>query len=400
MQALLDSTWKNIEPALRGRVGAAVFESWLAVLRPLAMERGVFYLEAPSRLVAERVQQFHSELLEAELSREFGTRVGVSIQARPDASLIADVEVGPSRPIVDPSNRTAWLALRALLEGRELPSTQFLFHGPRGTGKTFLLAWWRSARRQRVAWFDGEGLVRAFQSAFREHRVEGLRAELAGDADLVIDELHRIAGHERIQRELAKVLELRAERDLVTVLASRHHPHELRDCDPSLATWLLAGFVVRLELPSHDARLAYLRALEGPRSQNGRADPIERLAREVRGSYPELKRAWLFERNAQPQLRDHYFQLIDPRSAFERVRDRVAEKFGVPADELVGQSQRRVVSHARKVLSWLCVRSGLSRAEVGRYLGRTRAAISYSIRSLTDELENDAEQRRDLEGML
>ncbi len=469
MQSLLESTWRNVEPVLRSRVGAAAFESWLAPLRPLAMERGTLHFEAPSRLIAERVEQFHRALLEAELSREFGTSIRVSIQARPDVLGRSELEVGPTQPIVDPSNRTAWLVLQALREGRPLPANLFLFHGARGTGKTFLLAAWRAIRsrgavpaaahpsaqagptgdrsgnrirdhldqlglgdratggldpvdaaramhagaagdrpaqrpaeRRRVPQlleFDGPRLIRAFQVAIREQRVEGFVEELCADRDLLVDEVHRLAGHERIQREFAKVLERRADLVYPTLLASRHHPHDIRELEPGLATWMLSGFVTRLEEPGPEARLAYLRALEGPRSQNGRADAIERLAREVKGGYPELKRAWLIDRHARPELQRHYFELIDPRSTFERIRDEIVERFDVPVDELVGSSQRRRVSHARKVLSWLCVQDGLSRAEVGRYMGRTRAAISYAIKSLEKDMDEDPALRRELEGL-
>ncbi|MCA8976104.1 MAG: hypothetical protein KDC98_15385 [Planctomycetes bacterium] len=475
MQSLLESTWQNVEPVLRSRVGAAAFESWLAPLRPLAMERGTLHFEAPSRLIAERVEQFHRALLEAELSREFGTAIRVSIQARPDVLGRSELEVGPTQPIVDPSNRTAWLVLQALREGRPLPANLFLFHGTRGTGKTFLLAAWRAIRSRgavpaaahrsaqvkspgdrsgnrirdhldqlglgergaagldpvdaaramhagaagsvgsvgdapaqrpaerlrvpQILEFDGPRLIRAFQVAIREQRVEGFVEELCADRDLLVDEVHRLAGHERIQREFAKVLERRADLVHPTLLASRHHPHDIRDLEPGLATWMLSGFVTRLEEPGPEARLAYLRALEGPRSQNGRADAIERLAREVKGGYPELKRAWLIDRHARPELQRHYFELIDPRSTFERIRDEIVERYDVPVDELVGSSQRRRVSHARKVLSWLCVQDGLSRAEVGRYMGRTRAAISYAIKSLEKDMDDDPALRRELEGL-
>jgi chromosomal replication initiation ATPase DnaA len=148
-------------------------------------------------------------------------------------------------------------------------------------------------------------------------------------------------------------------------------------------------------------RLAFLRALEGTRSRNGRSDAILRLAREVQGSYPDLRRAWALDRHrSYPYIERKYFELIDPRRAFDRARDKVAAAFGIEGDELCGSTQRRSVSQARKVLCWLCVKSGLSRAEVGRYLGRTRAAISYGIKSLEDELLADEALRREVENLL
>ena len=56
---------------------------------------------------------------------------------------------------------------------------------------------------------------------------------------------------------------------------------------------------------------------------------------------------------------------------------------------------------ARKVLSFLCVQDGLSRAEVGRFMsGRTRAAVSYMTRSLAQDMAQKPEVRALVEGLL
>jgi chromosomal replication initiator protein len=188
------------------------------------------------------------------------------------------------------------------------------------------------------------------------------------------------------------VLEHRHARAKTTLLASRWHPSEIRELDERLRTWLLAGFVTQLEAPGPEARLAYLRALEGAPSRNGRADAILKLAQDVQGGFPELRRAWSIERQGAHDPRHaRYFELIDPRGTFERVRAAVAERFDVPVPDLMGDTQRRRVSQARKVLALVCVRAGLSRAEVGRFLGKTRAAVSYMIQSIEAELGGDAE---------
>ena len=69
--------------------------------------------------------------------------------------------------------------------------------------------------------------------------------------------------------------------------------------------------------------------------------------------------------------------------------------------ELLGKGQGRQVSLARKVLAFLCVQEGLSRAEVGRFLSaRTRAAVSYMTRSLSDDMVDKPEIRTLVEGLL
>ncbi len=64
MLDLLSDTWERMQPELRERVGAATYESWLAQLRPLALERSVCYLEASNRMACDRVQRLFVPLLE------------------------------------------------------------------------------------------------------------------------------------------------------------------------------------------------------------------------------------------------------------------------------------------------------------------------------------------------
>ncbi|MHC5062995.1 MAG: DnaA N-terminal domain-containing protein [Planctomycetota bacterium] len=397
MQSLLQETWSRIEPELRARTGEAVFDAWLAELRPMAMERGILHLEAKNRLVCERVTQMFSGLIAECLSSEFGTAIAVAVEPVHEG-LLGELEVSPSQPIVDNSNRTAFLALRALLEERSLPSPLFLFHGQSGAGKSFLLDWWLGLYGKRCQRFTAAQLSRAYQACFKERRVGEFRAELCADRPLMVDEVHRLSGQPRIQEEFATVLEERAKLEVPTLLGSRWHPREIWRIGARLRTWLGSGMVTQIELPGPEARLRYLRALEGPPSRNGRASFIENLAREVKGSYPELRRAWAMQKHGRGS---RYWELIDPRSTFDRFADRVADALGVSVDEMVGQSQSRRISMARKTLAWVCVQQGLSRAEIGRFLGgRTRAAISYGIKTLNKRLEGEPELRRQIESLL
>ncbi|MEO6597938.1 MAG: DnaA N-terminal domain-containing protein [Planctomycetota bacterium] len=398
MLPVLEESWKRVQSVLRERVGEAAYTAWLADLRPVVLERSTVYLEAQSRLAADRVRTMFRTVLEEVLSADFGTKLGVELQAR-DAHRFDMLEVSPQHPVVDEGNRTAHLVLKSLVARRSLPSNLFFFHGPRGTGKTFLLRWWREQVAEKPMWFELPALLKTFQAVHLERRVDELRAELAQDRPLVLDEVHRIAGKPGLQQFLVSVLRAREPLRCPTLLASRWHPKEIREIDATLATLCLAGFVTSIERPGPMGRLRYLRALEGAASRNGRADAIESLAKGCAGSYPELRAAWASTRGAT--LPPKYLELIDPARVFAQCRDQVATRFGVAVPELLGKRQGRAVSRARKVLATVCIQHGLSGSEVGRFLnGRTRAAVSYMVLSLQAELAGSAELRQKVEGLL
>lgn len=411
MLHLLKQSWAQVQDELRSAAGDAAHTAWLRNLRPVLMERGIVYLEADNRLVRDRVQRLFLPLLQRVLSAEIGTEVQVVVQDAPRAVDLAELEVSPQRPIVDDGNRTAWLVLENLRTGRELPATLFFFHGPSGVGKTFLLRRFREQhdphdkrdgrdqRGRRITTFELLALFKAFQAVHREQRLHELREELVAPPVLVLDEFHRTAGKPAMQTFLLDVLQAREAQGSITLLSSRWHPKEIHGLDASLQSVLLSGFVAKLDPPGPLGRLRYLRALEGAPSRNGRAEAIEGLAQRLSGTWPELRMAWATSRHGA--MPPKYLQLIDPSRVFQRVQARVCERLGVTPDELLGKSQSRKLSMARKVLAFLCVQEGLSRAEVGRFLSRrTRAAISYMTKSLAEDMAESPEVRAIVEGLL
>lgn len=411
MLLLLEESWNRVQDALRERVGSAAYAAWLADLRPILLERGTIYLEASSRLAADRVATLFRPALRETLSRDIGTELDVEIQAR-EADDFGALEVSPQQPVVDEGNRTAFLLLKSLLPDasggrfassrpspaaadgareRLVPTDLYFLHGDPGVGKTFLLRWWREQLPLRAMWFDLPALLKAFQSAHQDKRVERLHDELSVDLPLVIDEVHRIANKPGLQKFLLEVLRARARGTSPTVFASRWHPREIRELDPSLGTSWLGGFVCAIERPGPLGRLRYLRALEGAPSRNGRAAQVESIAQQVTGTWPELRAAWARSRGQTVPRR--YLELIDPGRVFVRLRDRVAERLDVSTSDLVGKGQGRQLSRARKILALMCQQHGLTGGEIGRYMGRTRAAVSYMLKSLQKDLQSSSELR-------
>ena len=400
MLDLLRDIWTRVQDQLRSKAGQSAFDAWLVDLRPLALERGICYLEARSRLVCERIARLYQPLLEECLSTEVGTRITVSLVPAAESLVPDEIEVGPARPIVDGSNQTAFLVLKSLLEKKNMPSRLFLFYGPPGAGKSFLLRWWTQHVADKPRSFEGPGLVRAFQACLRDRRVDDIRRELMEDRPLVVDEIHRISGHLRFQRELLSALKAREGSDSPVLLASRWHPQEIWNLNEDVSSYLLSGFVTRVEYPGPEARLRYLRALEGAPSRNGRAPDIEAMAQQLRGGYLDVRRAWMVQRESHAYPA-RSLRLIDPRNVFDRLLQRVADRLQADPEELVGKSQGRRISFARQVLSYLCVHEGLSRAEVGRFLGnRSRAAVSYATKTLERRMTESSEVRAQVEEFL
>ncbi|MEC8252134.1 MAG: DnaA N-terminal domain-containing protein, partial [Planctomycetota bacterium] len=175
MLPLLEESWTRVQAKMRERVGAATFDAWLHGLRPVLLERGTVYLEAESRLAADRVRALFRASIAEVLSEDFGTDLKVEIQAQ-QVDRFDALEVSPQRPVIDDGNRTAHLVLQSLIPAQSrlpyddappraklVPASLYVFHGPSGVGKTFLLKWWREQMPTRALWFDLPELLKVFQ---------------------------------------------------------------------------------------------------------------------------------------------------------------------------------------------------------------------------------------------
>ena len=114
MLLLLEECWNRVQTALCERVGTATYEAWLQGLRPVLLERGTVYLEAGTKLAADRVRALFCTTIAEVLSSDFGTELKVEIQSR-EEDTFDDLEVSPQRPVIDDGNRTASLVLQSLL---------------------------------------------------------------------------------------------------------------------------------------------------------------------------------------------------------------------------------------------------------------------------------------------
>jgi hypothetical protein len=239
-------------------------------------------------------------------------------------------------------------------------------------------------------WFDLPALLKAFQCAHQERRVDGLHAELCQDRPLVLDELHRIAGKPKLQQFVLTVLRAREALRSPTVTASRWHPNDIRDLDPALATLVVPGFVAAIERPGPLGRLRYLRALEG-------AAVAQRPRR--RGRVIGAARCTVRSPSCVRPGRSRAARRCRRSTSNSSIRPRVRAACAIASPSScgghgrrpVGKRQGRAISRARKVLAHLCLQQGLSGSEVGRFLGgRTRAAVSYMALSLQEELVTSA----------
>jgi chromosomal replication initiator protein len=166
---------------------------------------------------------------------------------------------------LDPANRAAAVAARAVADGSGVPYAPLVVVGAPGSGKTELLS--AIAERARtlhpratVQLLDPDALVERHRRAQLTGRGDESRAELIGTDLLLIDDLERLTRYRDCQGLVADLLDARRASGKEVVVALSQPPARLSGLDARLLRRLGEGTLVQLTLPGPEARLAILRA--------------------------------------------------------------------------------------------------------------------------------------------
>jgi len=388
MRELLEQTLEEsrtaIETEFLGRQ-----RIYLRGLEVKKLEKSTLHLlatvPAPSTTVFERVR--------ARLAEEVSKRLNVRIYVRIEAWRRSRPEIDPDVPIVDSSNRTAWLLLDRLAEGKIEGLNPIVIFGPPGCGKSHLVRCFQRKTNIPVSLWHGLEFHAAFARARRTRTHTSLRKSLLGTRLFVLDELHRLRGKRLAQKELGLLLEEFVAREVQVITISRHHPHEIEHFDRTLASRLLAGFVVEVQPPTLPSRKQFLRQLG---ISLATATPeLERLVQGAR-SYHELA-----EGAREIEGQDRFEKRAGGPSPLERdylvkqLLSRVANCFGIDVPDIeVGEGGRRS-SLPRHVAAFVAVRSGIPAAELARRFGwRSASSVAYAVERVQSRMADDPEFRR------
>ncbi len=166
--------------------------------------------------------------------------------------------------LVDAANRVAAAAGRRAAEAPGSSYNPLFIFGPPGVGKSHLL----NAVAQRAREVDPQIRVhhesldsildRAAESV-STGRLGRFRESFSALDLLILDDLHRVSGQERVQAEMFRVIEEMVQRGAQVVVGSEEPPQEIAAFDAQLAVRLASGLVVDVGPPEQSTRLAMVR---------------------------------------------------------------------------------------------------------------------------------------------
>jgi len=430
------NAWARIRKNLRESAGARLFEQWL---KPIELDDSddetTVRLTLPSAFTANWVRNHYQDRLVQEFRAAIPAIRTVSIEVR-QASAPAVLRIASDEPaeapaapveaaerptldprltferfVVDPSNRVAFNAARALAEPGVPRFSPLFLHSGTGLGKTHLMhaighAYLAAVPDARVFLMSAERFMFEFVAAIRANDTHAFKTRLRGADLLMIDDLHFISGKKPTQDEFFHTInELTAAGKRLVITADRH-PQGLDDVEARIVSRLAMGLVADIKTPDATLRRALLdhRLGELPEVRLPE-DVLELLAHKVTGSLREVEGA-LNRLVAYAQLTGEEINLEfaqatlgdvlrggTKRITIDEIQRAVSAHYDLKPVDLVSARRAVVVARPRQIAMYLAKRlTTRSLPEIGRkFGGRDHSTVIHAVRRIEELRGSDNE---------
>ena len=430
------NAWARIRKNLRESAGARLFEQWL---KPIELDDSDdetnVRLTLPSAFTANWVRNHYQDRLVQEFRAAIPAIRTVSIEVRqasapavlriateqPAESPAAPVEAAErptldprltfERFVIDPSNRVAFNAAKALAEPGVPRFSPLFLHSGTGLGKTHLMhaighAFLAAVPDARVILMSAERFMFEFVAAIRANDTHAFKTRLRGADLLMIDDLHFISGKKPTQDEFFHTInELTAAGKRLVITADRH-PQGLDDVEARIVSRLAMGLVADIKTPDAALRRALLdhRLSELPEVKVPE-DVLELLAHKVTGSLREVEGA-LNRLVAYAQLTGEEINLEfaqatlgdvlrggTKRITIDEIQRAVSAHYDLKPVDLVSARRAVVVARPRQIAMYLAKRlTTRSLPEIGRkFGGRDHSTVIHAVRRIEELRGSDHE---------
>jgi chromosomal replication initiator protein len=311
------------------------------------------------------------------------------------------------RFVVGSGNQLAFAAAQAMASDAQLHTDALFIQSDPGLGKSHLSQAFSQHlladdRRRRIYYLTAEDFTNELVYSLKNQSTEDFKNKYRRGCDvLVLEEIHFLSGKEKVQAELAYVLDILAENKKKVVFTGTRPPRDIPRLSRAFVSRLQSSLISSIDPPDYKTRM---RILQMRAQEHGLAvdDQVfdflaARLKRDIRqlesGLNGLMAKSQLLGRPLNLDLAQETLgDLVGPEDgcSAEAIQRMICRYFRLSVEDLKSKSRKKNIILPRNLGMYLCRQlTDLSLEAIGKWFGRNHSTVLYSVNLV------ESRQRRD-----
>lgn len=431
-----DALWSKASKRLRDVLRPDVFSRWIAVIEPVSFEDTTLTLAVDNDFYQTWLEENYLPLINDALASVAGTTCAINFNVnqsvaapqkpkqtrktirqrltRPEPRSVLNPKFTFDEFIVGPSNNFAHAASLAVAQAPARAYNPLFIYGDVGLGKTHVMQaighHVMSSSRANVCYVSSEAFTNEYIDALQNRRLVQFRKKYRNTDLLLIDDIHFLAGKERMQEEFFHTFNTLFDAHKQIVLTSDRPASEITRLEQRLVSRFEWGLVTELETPDLETRIAILRHKQEQGNYSLPDEIILFIAQNVRAnirrlegalvrtvSYASLMGRPLTLDTVRYLLRDTLDQEQQEELSFDKIQRTVAEHFDIRLADMTSKRRPRTIAVPRQVAMYLCRRMTRSSfPDIAGAFAKTHATVLHACKTIDQRVDVDLQLRNDI----
>ncbi len=442
--------WETVKCDLKGLFPDEVFQMWFEPISCLEATDDSLVLNVPNEFAAIWVHDNYLDLITQRVRLTSGRMVSVTLRKGDATSgtnrlTVAEPAKAPARTnghtrrpkldercanpanlnprntfenfVVGPTNQLAHAASIAVAQAPAQAYNPLFIYGDTGLGKTHLMhavghQILRNNPDAKVAYLSSEKFTNEFIHAIQENTLTKFRQRYRHVDVLLIDDIHFLAGKERIQEEFFHTFNELFEAQKQIYLSSDRPANEIQKLESRLVSRFQWGLVVDLQTPDLETRVAILRTKAATLKANLPAEVINFIAQHISknvrrlegalikvASYAALTNKHIDIPTVEMLLKDMLIEQAQNQLTIDTIQKRVADYYQLRHSDMLSKRRPNNIAIPRQIAMYLArILTKHSLAEIGEnFGGRDHGTVIHACKSVETMMEQSDQTRTSIE---
>jgi chromosomal replication initiator protein len=389
------------------------YQSWLEENYLPLIQKALQTVTGSSYKIVFRIKAQPTEIPAAEPPRKERLSIRERLTRKPDFKPTLNPKFTMDRFVVGPSNNFSHAAAIAVAEAPARAYNPLFIYGGTGLGKTHLMqaighAVLLNGKGRNICYVTCEALLNAYIDALQKRSLPEFRKRYRTADLLLIDDIHFLAGKERIQEEFFHTFNALFDSHKQIIMTSDRPAAEISGLEQRLVSRFEWGLVTELEEPDFETRMAILQSKRQQMNVDIGKDLMTFIAQNVRSNVRRLEgalvRAVSFSsltgqpltlESLQHLLRDTLEQEKQEEVSLSSIQRAVAAHYDIRVADMSSSQRPRSIAVPRQVAMYLCRElTPASLPDIGSAFDKTHATVLHAHKTIRGRMDVDTDLRR------